>query len=283
MTLLENYGEHNGTLVDDLLVTVNRAKVNALVGAVSRNINQCELTYCEREQIDHAKACAQLEAYKYLLRTLNVNLISMDAIDSSPDCCFVQDTAIVLDEICIVASMGAPSRAAETRSVEAVLSRFRPVRRILPPATIDGGDVVQLGKRIFVGASRRTNARGIARLTELVEPFGYKTIPVDVNGGLHLTTGCGIVNDETVLLNPRWLDASAFKGLRQLHVAEDEPWSANTIRIDSTVCIEQQAPKTFDQIQPYVENVVTLDISEFRKAEGSLSCLSLIFNNLTNT
>ena len=139
------------------------------------------------------------------------------------------------------------------------------------------GDVVQFGKRLFVGLSTRTNARGIAALAEIVECFGYTVIPVVVNGGLHLTTGCGIVNDETVLLNPRWLDAFAFSGLRRLYVPEDEPWAANTIRVDDNICLEEGAPQTVELVQPYAGNISILDISEFRKAEGSLSCLSLIF------
>src|SRR5204863_9368073 len=114
------------------------------------------------------------------------------------------------------------------------------------------GDVVQVGKRLFVGLSTRTNGRGIDAFARLVEPFGYKVVPVVVNGGLHLTTGCGVVNEETVILNPRWLDASAFKNLRQLHVSEDEPWAANTIRVEGAVCVEANAPRTFYLIQPDV-------------------------------
>jgi dimethylargininase len=249
------------------------------MSGVARTINRCELTYRQREQIDYDKACEQLENYRRLLGTLDVDLIELTAADIYPDCCFVQDTAVVLDEICVIASMGASSRAGETQAVEKLLSRYRPIGRILPPGTLDGGDVVQVGKQLFVGLSKRTNARGIAQLKDLVEPFGYALTPVNVSGGLHLTTGCGVVNDETVILNPRWLDGTAFKGLRQLHVSEEEPWAANTIRIKSTVCVEAHAPRTLDQIEPYVGNVETVDISEFRKAEGSLSCLSLIFNN----
>lgn len=277
--LLTTEDEILSTLVDELPPAATSVKFAAVVGGVSPRINECELTYRGRESIDYDKAQAQLHEYQRTLRRLNVELLEAPPVDCHADCCFVQDTAVVLDEICVIASMGASSRAGETIAVEKLLSQYRPVRRILPPATLDGGDVVQLGKQLFVGASRRTNARGITRLKELVEPFGYSVVPVKVDGGLHLTTGCGIVNDETVILNPRWLDATAFKGLRQLHVSEAEPWAANTVRIDETVCVEEHAPRTVAQIQPYVRNVVTLDISEFRKAEGSLSCLSLIFKN----
>lgn len=249
----------------------------AITRGVSKNIARCELTYRSREEIDYPKAANQLEQYCELLRRWNVHLMTIPGSDSYPDSCFVQDTAIVLDEVCIIASMGATARRGEVSEVERLITPLRKIRRILQPATLDGGDVVQIGKRLFVGLSRRSNARGISALGGIVEPLGYTVVPVAVNGGLHLTTGCGVINDETVLLNPRWLDADAFKGLRQLHVAEAEPWAANTIRIKESVCLEEGASRTIDLVQPYAGNIETLDISEFRKAEGSLSCLSLIF------
>lgn len=256
--------------------------VRAITRGVSRKIGACELTYRHREEVNFEKAVIQLERYCDLLRKWGVDLMPLAANDSYPDCCFVQDTAVVLDEVCVIASMGAAARVGEVSEVERLIAPFRKIRRIFPPATLDGGDVVQFGKRLFVGLSSRTNARGIAALEKIVEVFGYTVVPVAVTGGLHLTTGCGIVNDETVLLNARWVDASAFRDLRQLHVPEQEPWAANTIRVDDAVCVEQEAPRTIDLVQPYAGSIDTLDISEFRKAEGSLSCLSLIFKEALN-
>ena len=253
------------------------AVFKAITRGVSPNITACELTYCPRQEIDFGKAVEQLDRYCDLLRKWGVELLTLPGSAAYPDCCFVQDTAVLLDEVCVIANMGAASRGGEVSDVERMVSAFRPVKRIVPPASLDGGDVVQIGKRVFVGHSKRTNARGIAALSNIVEPLGYAVVPVKVDGGLHLTTGCGLINDETVLLNPRWIDATAFKGLRQLHVPEDEPWAANTIRIKDFVCLEEGASRTAEMIRPYAPNIETLDISEFRKAEGSLSCLSLIF------
>jgi len=252
-------------------------RFKALTRGVSKNIAACELTYRSREEIDCVKAGLQLQQYCELLRQWGVDVMAVPASPSHPDCCFVQDTAIVLDEVCVVASMGAATRWGETDDVERLLSDYRPVRRIFRPATLDGGDVVQVGRRLFVGLSTRTNLQGHDALRAIVEPLGYEVVPVIIHGGLHLTTGCGVINDDTVILNPRWLDASAFTGLRRLQVPDTEPWAANTIRIDENVCVEAGAPRTFDLVQPYAGNVETLDISEFRKAEGSLSCLSIIF------
>lgn len=251
----------------------------AITRGVSRRIGDCQLTHRSREEVNYEKACSQLKQYCELLGSWGVDVMPVAASDAHPDCCFVQDTAVVLDEVCVIASMGADTRLGEVAEVEKLVAPLRKIRHILSPATLDGGDVVQLGKRLFVGLSTRTNARGIAALAEIVECFGYTVIPVVVNGGLHLTTGCGIVNDETVLLNPRWLDAFAFSGLRQLYVPEDEPWAANTIRVDNNVCLEEGALQTVELVQPYAGDIATLDISEFRKAEGSLSCLSLIFRD----
>jgi dimethylargininase len=256
---------------------LKRDVFRAITRGVSRRIAACELTYRSREQVNYEKAATQLERYCELLREWGVDLMPLAASDSYPDCCFVQDTAVVLDEVCVIASMGADTRMGEVSEVERLIAPFRKIRRIFSPATLDGGDVVQFGKRLFVGLSTRTNARGIAALGQIVEDFGYTVVPVVVTGGLHLTTGCGIVNDETVLLNPRWLDAFAFSGLRQLHVPEEEPWAANTIRVGDNVCLEEGAHQTIELVQPYSRSIDTLDISEFRKAEGSLSCLSLIF------
>ena len=253
------------------------AVFKAITRGVSSNITACELTYCERQEIDLTRAVEQFDRYCDLLRKWDVELLTLPGSATYPDCCFVQDTAVLLDQVCIIANMGAASRRGEVSDVERMVSAFRPVKRIVPPATLDGGDVVHIGRRIFVGHSKRTNARGIAALRKIVEPLGYTVVPVNVDGGLHLTTGCGVINDETVLLNARWVDPTAFKGLRQLHVPEDEPWAANTIRIKDFVCLEEGASRTVDLVQPYARNIETLDISEFRKAEGSLSCLSLIF------
>src|SRR3982751_390288 len=177
-------------------------RFKALTRGVSVNMNACELPYRCREEIDCVRAESQLQQYCQLLRQWNVDVVPLPGSPSHPDSCFVQDTAIVLDEVCVVASMGAVKRRGETDDVERLLSSYRTLRRIFLPATLDGGDVVQVGRRLFVGLSTRTNLQGHDALREIVEPFGYEVVPVLINGGLHLTTGCGVINDETVILNP---------------------------------------------------------------------------------
>lgn len=254
-------------------------KLKAITRAVSRQVARCELTFRQRERIDYAEAVRQHEAYCKLLRHLGAELINLEACDRKPDCCFVADTAIVLDELAIVASMGAPSRRGETAAIEKILSAQREVERLAPPATLDGGDVVVMGRQLFVGHSRRTNLEGIEALTRAVRPFGYEVTPVSISGSLHLTTACSALNEETVLLNPRWVDAAPFNRFWVLPAYEDEAWAANTLRVGEAVCVEAGAPRTLELVSRHCPRVEVLDISEFRKAEGSLACLSIIFRD----
>jgi dimethylargininase len=159
----------------------------------------------------------------------------------------VADAAVVLDEVAVVASMGARSRRAEVAAVEEVISSLRNVLRIKPPATLDGGDVLRVGRRLFVGRSRRTNREGVEALASLVGPFGYEVTPVAVRGSLHLTTAASALDEETVLVNPRWIDAAPFARQWVLEVPEEEPWAASTVRVGRAVCVEAGAPRTLER------------------------------------
>jgi dimethylargininase len=179
--------------------------------------------------------------------------------------------------------MGAASRRGETLLVEKNLSCFREIAYIKLPAQLEGGDVVRQGKKLFVGLSSRTNAQGVEALKEIVEPFGYRVSAVRVKGSLHLSTACSAITEETVLTNPRWIDQDAFKAVNVLTVPEDEPWGANTLRVKETICLEAGVPRTLELVAGLTDKIEVLDISEFRKAEGSLSCLSIIFNGEQRT
>ena len=254
--------------------------LKAITRAVSRNIDRCELTFRRRECVDYQKAIGQHEAYCHLLRRLGVEVLNLEASDALPDCCFVADTAIILDELAVIASMGASSRRGETSAVEKILSPHYQIRRIEPPATLDGGDVVRLGKELFVGCSSRTNAEGIEALTRIVHAFGYRVTPVMVMGSLHLTTGCSALDEESVLLNPCWIDDRPFARFRILRAPEEEPWAASTVRFGDAICVEAHSPRTLQMVAKHSgAHVEVVDISEFRKAEGSLSCLSILFHD----
>ncbi|MBA2733572.1 MAG: dimethylargininase [Acidobacteria bacterium] len=253
--------------------------LKAITRDVSRNISRCELTFRQREGVDYEKAIRQHADYCDLLRRCGAEVINLEARDENPDCCFVADTAVVLEEVAVIASLGALSRQGEITGIAETLSAHREIARIEPPATLDGGDVLILGKRIFVGRSKRTNQEGIESLTRIVNAFGYDVTTVTVMGSLHLTTACSALNEETVLLNSRWIDTAPFARYRALNVPEDEPWAASIMRVGSTVCVEAGAPRTLELVRKHCAEVDVLDISEFRKAEGSVPCLSILFQD----
>lgn len=235
----------------------------------------------ERVPIDYERAVQQHEAYCKMLARRGVAVTTLYDNLSFADCCFVEDNAIVVDELAIIASMGVVSRRSETTAIASELAKYRELVYVSYPSTIEGGDVLQAGKNIFVGLSTRTNHRGVEEVVRILKALDYRIIPVPVRGSLHLTTACSLIDDETVLINPRWADADSFRGFRILNTPEDEPWGANTFRIRETVCLEASFPKTIALVHDVHDDLEVVNISEFLKAEGGLSCLSLIFQSPT--
>jgi dimethylargininase len=244
---------------------------------VPPTIERCELTYRGWEPIDFGRAVAQHSAYAALLRTLGLEVIELPPDPAFPDCCFVEDTAVVLDEAALMAMPGASSRRGEIAAVEATLERFRPLERTPFPATLEGGDVLRVGHRLFVGRSPRTNEAGIARLAAVAEPLGYRVQSVTVTGCLHLKSAVTALDDERLLANPAWVDTTPFNGLGVVRVALEEPGAANVLRVGGLVVAHPGFPRTLDRLSSLGYAVRPLDISEFLKAEAALTCKSLLF------
>ncbi len=249
----------------------------ALMRGVPPTLADCELTYRDREPIDLARAVAQHAAYAALLRSLGLEVLELPADPSLPDCCFVEDVAVVLDEVALLTMPGAPSRRGEIPAVEEALARLRPLERTRLPATLEGGDVLRVGRRIFVGRSERTNEAGIARLAAVAEPLGYRVVTVTVTGCLHLKSAVTALDDERLLANPAWLDPSPFGGLGVVAVDADEPGAANVLRVGGMVVAHPGFPRTIERLCALGYAVRTLDVSEFIKAEAALTCKSLLF------
>lgn len=253
--------------------------IRGITHAVSPNIGRCELTFMERVPIDYDLAVRQHEEYCGMLARRGVAVTTLYDNLSCADCCFVEDTALIVDELAIIASMGVVSRRSETTAIASELAKYRELVCVSYPSTLEGGDVLQAGKDIFIGLSTRTNLRGIEEVVRILKSLDYRIFPVPVRGSLHLTTACSLIDDETVLINPRWADTQAFGDFRILHTPEDEPWGANTFRIGETVCMEASFPKTVELVHELHDDLEVLNISEFLKAEGGLSCLSLLFQS----
>jgi dimethylargininase len=253
--------------------------LTAITRRVSPCIRKCELTYLTRRPIDIRRARQQQQGYEQLLSGLGLHVISLPAEQELPDAVFVEDTAVVTDEVAVVTTMGCAARRREVDSISPVLGKFRPIRSINGAGVLEGGDVVQVGRTIFVGISTRTNVNGIAKLSEILTPYGYEVRPVQVKGCLHLSTGCGFIGQNTILANPSWVDLSPFEGFEIINVSPSEPWGANARTLADHVLISAASPQTAARLRERGFRVLSVAISEFEKAEGGLTCLSLIFTS----
>lgn len=251
--------------------------LHAITRKISPRLAECELAFLTREPIDLAKAAAQHRDYELCLAELGAEVHSLPAEPDLPDSVFVEDPAVVLDEVAVICRMGAPSRRPETESLAAALSRFRDLRWMEAPGTLEGGDVVRMGKTLYVGLSGRTSRAGIEQLADLIRPFGYTSVPVEVRGCLHLKTACCALDDGTVLAAPALIDAPALGDLKILEVPLEEPWGADVLRIGETLLASAQFPRTADLLERRGYRVRRLDVSELHKAESGVTCMSILF------
>lgn len=254
--------------------------LRAITHKVSSRISECELTFIERAPIDYELSKRQHDSYESLLKRLGLSVRSLSENDNYPDACFVEDTAIVVDELAVMCTMGVSSRRGEIPLIARELSNYRDLNHIFLPATIEGGDVLRVGRQILVGESKRTNSAGIRALKQILEPVGYKVIRVPTKGGLHFKSGCSAIDEETLFLNPEWIDTESLTGFKLLTTPPEEPAAANVLKVGKTVCLQSEFPRAIDLIRSIVENVETVDMSELRKAEAGLTCSSIIFESV---
>ena len=251
----------------------------AITRQVSSSINECELSFHERQPIDIARATAQHEAYQDCLRELGVRVVSLPAEPGLPDAVFVEDPAVVVDELAIISVMGASSRRPEAKSLAEALSHYRPIKFLTEPATLDGGDVMFAGHKVFVGSSLRTNLEGISQLRAVLQPYDYVVQAVDVRRCLHLKSGCSYLGKGMVLVNREWIDAGPLREFELIEVPDDEPAAANALLINDVVLIPGSFPKTAARLEKRGFLVRTIDVSELQKAEAGVTCTSIIFNH----
>jgi dimethylargininase len=256
--------------------TISPATI-ALTRPVPSSLAACELTHVARVPIDVAKARAQHREYEQALASLGCDVRHVQAADRLPDSVFVEDTAIVLDEIAVVTRPGAVSRWDETAGVAEALADYRQLRFLREPATLDGGDVLRLGRTLYVGVGGRTNEPGARQLAELVEPHGYEIRRVAVSGCLHLKSAVTLLADGLVLVNPSWIDPGLLAGQQAIEVHPEEPFAANVLRIGGTVLCASSYDRTGARLDDAGLAVRAVDVSELAKAEGAVTCCSLVF------
>lgn len=249
----------------------------AITRQVGAALDACTLTFLERQPIDVPLAAVQHEAYEIALHGLGIRLESLPAIDHLPDSVFIEDTAIVLDEIAVITRPGVAARRPEVSHTTQALAHHRRLAFIDAPATIEGGDVLRLGKRLLVGRTARTNDAGIEQLRRIVEPLGYTVEPIPIENALHLKSVCTGIDEETVLANPEWIDITQLGVSRVLCVGGAEPQAANVLAIGDRIIVSAAFPKTQDVLEHAGYETIPIDVSELHKAEGALTCLSLVF------
>jgi dimethylargininase len=249
----------------------------AVTRAPGPELARCELTHLPRQPIDGDLALAQHRAYRSALRDEGVAVVELPADPAHPDGVFVEDVAVVLDEVAVLTSPTPPSRRGERAAVDAALAPFRPLARLPPDTFLEGGDVFRIGRMIYVGLSGRTGEAGLHSLSDVVEPLGYSVVPVRVTGCLHLKSAACAVDEDTVLLNRAWVDTAPFAGLRLVDVPLSEAFGANVLRLPGAVLVSSAFPETADLVRRLGHRVVTVDVSELHKAESGVTCMSLVF------
>jgi dimethylargininase len=251
----------------------------AITRQVSPRFEECEITHIERTPIDLDVARAQHHEYTQLLKALGCAVIELPAEPDLPDSVFVEDTAFILPELAIITRPGADSRKPETKSILHALTPLIQTIQLQAPATLDGGDVLVLGKNIYVGLSTRSTPAAVDQLHEILGKYGYSVTGVQLHDCLHLKTAVTRVDNKTLLINPNWVDTHHFEEFNWIEVDSSEPLAANCLPIGDFIIFPTAFPKTRAKLEGAGFKVVTVDVSELAKAEGAVTCCSLIIPN----
>lgn len=251
----------------------------AITRQVSRSMNRCELSFHQREPIDLDRAIHQHSIYEKLLSEAGLHVISLTTDPGLPDCVFVEDPAIVVDELAVISRTGAVSRRREAASLASALGKYRTLKFLAEPATLDGGDVMRIERTLYVGVSRRTNREAITQLSGLLLPYDYEVKAIPVDGCLHLKSACSYIGQNTVLANRQWIDTEQLKTFEILDVPVEEPGAPNALLLEDLVVVPASFPQTRALLRESGFPVRTIDVSELQKAESGVTCMSLIFSH----
>jgi dimethylargininase len=248
----------------------------ALMREVSPALARCELTHLVREPIDIARAREQHALYARTLERLGARVRQLPGSDDLPDCVFIEDTAVVVEEVAVMMRPGAASRRGEVLAVAGALEALRPLVWIQGPGCIDGGDVLRIGRQIYVGRSSRTNGHGITQLRELLEPHGYRVEGVEVRGCLHLKSAVTALSEELLLINPAWVSQDVFESCETVAVHEAEVYGANALRVGSGIVYPEHFPRTAERLEKRGLKIERVACDELAKAEGAVTCCSIL-------
>jgi len=262
----------------------------ALTRAVPASIERCELTHLARTPIDYARAVEQHRLYEDALQRAGCRIERLPPAPELPDSVFVEDTAVVFDAVAVIARPGAESRQGEVDAMIAALRPHRPLVFIQAPGTLDGGDVLVTPGRVFVGISGRTNAEGARQLAVHLAPYGFDVTAVQVHRCLHLKSAVSLVSlppapeggrsptaqRPALLINPEWVDSAHFTGFDLIEVYPEEPAAGNVLHIEQQVLCAAEHPRTRRRLEAQGHVAVAVPAGELAKAEGGLTCCSVV-------
>jgi dimethylargininase len=250
----------------------------AIVRAISASFREAIVQHAAAADIDVALARVQHARYVEALRAAGLAVVELPALDAHPDACFVEDCALVAGGMALVTRSGAPSRVGEADSIAEALSRTHAVARTEAPATIDGGDCLRVGRTWFVGRSARTNAEGARRVREVFGALGFEVVEVPVRGFLHLKCVASRIDDGAVLVAEGAVDSAVFRGLEVVTIPRAEAYAANTVVVNGTALVAAGHPHTRAALERRRLRIVELGLSEIAKADGSLTCMSILLD-----
>jgi len=252
--------------------------LTAITRAVSPALVECELSFIPRQPINLEIAQQQHHAYENILGQLGARVISLPAEPALPDSMFVEDPALVLAELAVIFPLGTETRRREAATIAAALAPFRTLAHVELPGTIEGGDILRIGRKLYAGLTARSNAEGISQLAGILAPHGYEVIAVPVTGCLHLKSAVTALDDHTLLANRAWFESSLMMDYVWVDVDLAEPHAGNALAISDTVVFPASFPRTRSRIEARGLHVTPIDISELQKAESGLTCSSLLFD-----
>ena len=226
---------------------------------------------------DYGLILKQHAAYIAALRDLGLEVIILEPLDDFPDAYFVEDVAVVTAEVAVITYPGAQARQGEPAHIGTTLAAYRPLVHIRPPGTLEGGDVMQVEKRIFTGLTERSNEYGITQLRELLKPYGYTVHSTPVPEGLHLKSSVNYIGQNTILVTPAFAGLPELAGFNKILIEEEEAYAANTLLVNERLITPKGFPHTRLKLERAGFEVIELDVSEVRKMDGGLSCMSLRF------
>ncbi|HNA88178.1 MAG TPA: arginine deiminase family protein [Anaerolineales bacterium] len=248
----------------------------AITRKVSPRFNECEITHIDRTPINVDIARTQHDEYVKALAALECKVIELEEEPDLPDSVFVEDTAFILPEAAVITRPGADSRKPEVESIIPALAPHRKIIQVTSPASVDGGDVLVLGKNIYIGLSTRSNIEAVNQLNASLQEYGYMVQGVDLTDCLHLKTAVTRVDDNTLLINKNWVDANLFPGYDLIEVDASEPFAANCLPIHDKIIYPTTFPHTQKKLEARGFQIINVNLAELAKAEGAVTCCSLI-------